>query len=338
MNDKNADRWTRISATLGAGAWAVLATLAAIGRAPLGSIELLFLFAPLVIVPLGLHLGRMMAPGGPAWLDGVVLVIQPFAAGLTVASFWFPTGVVAGLLVGPWAVVCGLIALRGLLGIAFGAHRPVTSTAINVGRMDLALAAGWLLVSRLGIHLSFQEPIVLLTAVHFHYTGFATALLAATVSEFARRQGHKTRLLAWLVMLTVLVPFVVAAGFVFSIFLKVMAVAMLSTSVTGVALYTLWLSKDLESGTARGFIRVSSIAVLGGMTLATIYGIGDALGKDWLQIPRMAGPHGLLNGLGFVLLGLLGWMVEQSAAPHTPAAFFPSARQHDAHPSEKSTV
>jgi len=320
MDDGNTDRWARISATLGAGLWAVLAALAAGRRAPLGSIELLFLLAPLVIVPLGIRLAGIIAPGNAAWLDGVILMVQPFGAGLTVAAFWRPQGTVAGALVVPWAIVCGSIALQGLLGVMRGADRSLTTIAINIGRMDLVLAAAWLLLSRWGIHSGFQEPIVLLTAVHFHYTGFATALIAATVLHFARRQKGTARPLGWLVALAVLVPFVIAAGFVFSPSLKVAAVVLLSVSLAGVSLYTLRLSKELENGTARGFIRVSSVAVLAGMTLATIYGIGDALGKPWLLIPRMAGTHGLLNGVGFVLFGLLGWIVEQSAPRHATNA------------------
>lgn len=53
------------------------------------------------------------------------------------------------------------------------------------------------------------------------------------------------------------------------------------------------------------------------MCLASIYAVGEVLGKDWLLIPRMASTHGLVNALGFVLLGLLGWLVEWNvAAPH----------------------
>jgi hypothetical protein len=152
-----------------------------------------------------------------------------------------------------------------------------------------------------------------LTAVHFHYTGFATALLAAAALDFARRQGHAARLLDWLVAMVVFVPFLVAAGFVFSPLLKLVAVLVLSVSLAGVTVLTLRLSQELQNGTARAFIRVSSGAVLAGMALASTYGIGDALGKDWLLIPRMASAHGLLSGLGFVLFGLLGWLVEQSA-------------------------
>lgn len=45
-----------ITASLaGALLWAILAASAGRGSAPLGVIELLFLFAPLVVVPLGPH-------------------------------------------------------------------------------------------------------------------------------------------------------------------------------------------------------------------------------------------------------------------------------------------
>lgn len=112
------------------------------------------------------------------------------------------------------------------------------------------------------------------------------------------------------VALVVFLPFILAVGFVFSSTLKLVAVLALSASVTGLALAQLWLSNTLGSRTARGFLRVSAVAVIAGMVLAAAYELGDAFRKDWLLIPRMASTHGLLNRLGFVLLGLLGWLVE----------------------------
>jgi len=158
--------------------------------------------------------------------------------------------------------------------------------------------------------LGVQEPIVLLTAVHFHYTGFATSLLAGTLAAFLHRRGEKSTAVKILVFLVVFVPFVVALGFVFSPTLKVVGAVVLSASLAGLALAQFWFSKELLTSTARGFLRVSAAAVIVGMALAATYALGDALGKDWLLIPRMASTHGLLNGLGFVLLGLLGWLVE----------------------------
>jgi len=52
--------WAPMCATGGAGVWAGLAVLARAGICRMGGIELLFLFAPLVIVPLGMALGRVM--------------------------------------------------------------------------------------------------------------------------------------------------------------------------------------------------------------------------------------------------------------------------------------
>src|SRR5713101_7281922 len=105
MNADQAERWARSSATAGAVAWAVLGSLAGAGKAPLGVIELLFLFAPLVIVPLGLELGRVVMPVELQRTEDAARILQPLAAGLAVASFWFSPGWAAGALVAPWVTI-----------------------------------------------------------------------------------------------------------------------------------------------------------------------------------------------------------------------------------------
>ena len=191
MNAAQSDRWARVSATLGAAAWVVLTSLAGAGRAPLGVIELLFLFAPLVVVPLGLELARKAVPSRSPGLEDAAQALQPFAAALLVFSFWTPIGRTALLLAVPWGIVCLLTAVAGL-GLLLRRELSLPGIAAGMARADLAIAAAWLLSSRLGFHLAgFQEPIVLLTAVHFHYTGFATALMAAVALTFARRTGRR---------------------------------------------------------------------------------------------------------------------------------------------------
>jgi hypothetical protein len=59
-----AERWGAGWALAGAAAWAGVAVLARMGIARIGVIELMFLFAPLVIVPLGMELGRVGGGGG----------------------------------------------------------------------------------------------------------------------------------------------------------------------------------------------------------------------------------------------------------------------------------
>ncbi len=311
MSFELSEHWTRVSAILGAVVWVFLTMLAAMGKAPLGVIELLFLFAPLVVVPLGLALGRLVAPLELRVIDRTARILQPVAAALVIGSFWFSPGWKAGALAGPWLIVSGLVALAGIASLVRDRSRSLAALAVNVGRIDLGIAGYWLVLSRLGSRpLGVQEPIVLLTAVHFHYTGFASSLLAGTTVAFLQRRGEESRIIHALVWLVAFLPFVVASGFVFSPTLKVFAAVALSVSVAGLALAQLWLARGVKTGAARGFLRLSAASVIVGMGLAAVYAIGDSLGKDWLLIPRMAGTHGVLNGLGFVLLGLLGWLLE----------------------------
>jgi hypothetical protein len=51
------------------------------------------------------------------------------------------------------------------------------------------VGGAWLVASRLGMRpMGIQEPIGLLTAVHFHFAGFATAMIAAAMLRFV--EGH----------------------------------------------------------------------------------------------------------------------------------------------------
>jgi YndJ-like protein len=311
VTTESRERWDRGSATAGIIVWAALAGLSGAGKAPLGVIELLFLLAPLVIVPLGTSLAGAIAPVKNSPLSDAARILQPFAGLLAVGSFWMSPGPRAAVFASPWIIVCALWALAGAITIFAGDVRTIPALAANVGRIDLAIAAAWLAVSRLGFGpLGFQEPIPLLTAVHFHFTGFGTAILAAAAAAFARRSGKAMRPTNLIVTAAVLLPFVIAAGFVFSPTLKMVAVAMLSTSVISLAIWQFALASRMRNWTARIFLALSSLAVVAGISLAAIYAIGDWLGKPWLTIPRMASTHGWLNGVGFVLLGLLGWLVE----------------------------
>jgi hypothetical protein len=169
--------------------------------------------------------------------------------------------------------------------------------------------------------MGIQEPIGLLTAVHFHFAGFATAMIAGATLQFAEaRMGGRDTLLRWVrgvVVLVLLMPFVVAAGFVISPGLKMVAAMVLSASVAGLAGFVWMCSSCVESGTARGFLRASASAVFVGMALSGTYGVADLVKSDLLTIPRMASTHGVLNAVGFCLLGLLGWLMQGEPRPFT---------------------
>jgi hypothetical protein len=307
------ERWTSGVALSGALVWALLAGLAGVQRVPLGVIELLFLFAPLVMVPLALTLADAVnAPGFPA-LEAAARALQPLAAIIVVAAFWWGPGRVAGILAIPWAIVCGAIALSGLYGLRARVSAPALFA--NIARIDLGLAGVWLLMSRFGVHSQFQEPIVLLTAVHFHYSGFATSIIAVSGWRLAERSGRDPRWWRWVVPAVAFLPFAIAAGFVFSPALRAAAAVAFSVAVATLAILLLRQSAMFHSLTARLFVGIAASFVLLGMAFASAYAIGEFTQRQWLTIPRMASTHGWFNALGFVMPALLGCLIELRSIP-----------------------
>jgi hypothetical protein len=314
--------WAARSATVGAAVWAVLAVLARVGVARIGAIELMFLFAPLVIVPLGMELGRVMGPLG--WADEAARRLQPVGAAAAVVAMLLPPGRGAGVTALGWMIVCGLMGWSGVVALERSisegrtGESPVptwtvfTRVVLAIARIDLVVGGGWLVASRLGMRpMGIQEPIGLLTAVHFHYSGFATATIAAATLVFAQKRAAQ-RWLPGVVLMVAGLPFLVAAGFVISPALKMVAAALFSASVAVLAVFLRLVGRRAEDGMARILLQIASGAVFAGMILAGTYAVADFLGSDALTIPQMVRTHGILNAMGFCLPGLLGWLVESS--------------------------
>jgi len=91
---------------------------------------------------------------------------------------------------------------------------------------------------------------------------------------------------------------------------KMAAAILFSASVAALAISLRALGKKAENATARILLQVAAGAVFAGMMLSGIYAFADYLGSDVLTIPQMARTHGILNAMGFCLMGLLGWLVE----------------------------
>lgn len=310
---------TQIVATAGVAVWAVIAVAARMGAAHIGAIELMFLFGPLVVVPLGMELGGLI--GGTGRLERWARRLQPAGAALAVAAMLLPPGKRAGELALGWMAVCFLIAGAGATDFSAAwldqggratAASPTPSTTtliVAVGRIDLAVGGAWLFASRLGMRpMGIQEPIGLLTAVHFHFAGFATATIAAATLQASSEQK-------WLKRLCYLVagmPIVVAAGFVISPMLKMGAAILFSMSVAGLAIFLRARGRRAQDGAARILLQIAAGAIFAGMVLSAAYAVADFTGSEALTIPQMARTHGILNAVGFCLTGLLGWIIEKN--------------------------
>lgn len=308
----------------GAAVWAVLAVLAKMGVARIGAIELIFLFAPLVIVPLGMELGSVIADSG--WAEAAARRVQPWGAGFAVAAMCMAPGRNAGLLALGWMVVCGLMAWGGVMALGRilwqrrTGESPVPTrfvlvrAAVAVARIDLAVGGLWLVASRLGMRpMGIQEPIGLLTAVHFHYAGFATGTIGAATLSFVERRGRGRwvvqRWFKGILLAVVTLPIVVAAGFVISPAVRMGAATLFALSVAAMAVFLHSVAGSVRDGMARILLRVAAGAVFAGMVLGAAYAIVVLVGSEALTIPEMARTHGILNSVGFCLPGLLGWLV-----------------------------
>jgi hypothetical protein len=300
----------RHSAILGAAVWLGLLAVTLSGGREIDLLPLLFMLAPLVIVPLGLSLLRRLLP--PYADNNVLLVaslLQPIGALLAGGSFFFPPGRAAGLLAVLWLVVCLLLALNGFLEFVSGAYRSIAAAAGAFSLLYIAVGGIGLVASRLGLTpLGFEEPIILLTAVHFHYAGFAAPILLLALSRAIPAPTVPRTLALRLVAVFVLVgPAVLAAGFLIGPRAKLAAAITVAVGESGLALFTLSVLPHISFGAARTLLAISSVCALLGMTLASLWAIGEYPLQPFLYLSRMVQVHGALNSFGFVLCGFLGW-------------------------------
>ena len=306
----DAQRFAVRSALVGAVLWSVLGVSFFLDVAQMELIPVLFLLGPLVAAPLGLGLLCRDPESNQLLgrLDRFTLRIQLVAAVVAALSFFFPAGPEAGLLAGAWLPICALVAVPAVSKLA---RRRVPSTAeacFLLARLYLLVGGVWLVLSRLGVEaLGFAEPVVILTAVHFHFAGFATALIAgATARALSAADGHASpelRIVSWVVILG---PAFLALGFLVSLAARAVLAMFFAAGLLAFSASVQTRMGRLPAA-VRPLLSVSNAALTFGMILAVIYAFGEYTGRDRLIIPQMARWHGVANGLGFTLCGLLAW-------------------------------
>lgn len=306
--------WIRASTLLGSLAWLLLLGVALPGDTMTATIARLLLLAVLVIIPLALPLAAPPAGARYATLPyRAALIAQPFAAGLVVIAFLMPAGLLAASLASGWLLLTGLVALAGLLRLLSRRNIRSDELCVDAGLLYLPVGAAWMLLNRAGFSpLGFGETIVILTAVHFHYAGFAAPLLAG----LAGRVIASARPALWPLFRVVAAGVIagialVAAGITLARFtpvVEVIAAVLFAASMLGLAALVLLVAVPAtQIRLAQALLAVSAASVLITMLLAGGYAIGRFVGMPLIDIPRMVQFHGWLNALGFVMCGLLAW-------------------------------
>jgi YndJ-like protein len=280
----------------------------------LGPIEILFLLAPVAVVPLAMRLSA--APKDATPPRSAARRLQPWAALAVVASFLVRRGPSAAVLAGVWLTVTGLVAHHGWQRLRRPA-RGVAEVAVSAGCLMLPIGGGWLVLSRLGVGaFGFEEPLVLLTAVHFHYAAYATLVLVGRAGRVLG-ESRAYRLIAGGAMAG---PPLLAAGITFSPRLEIVAAGIIVLAVSGLGALTLVRIVPRVPPAARALLTLSSVSAFAGMACALAYALGEFTGIGTISLGQMARIHGPLNALGFVLAGLIGWTLAPRSHPPTMVA------------------
>jgi hypothetical protein len=292
-----------LQVAIGAALWSAVALFPWDPNRGIGTIEKLFLLGPLVVVPLGLQLVGMDS----RWLTLIA------AAGVAI-SFLTPTGMIAGLLVVPWLMMCIWIAVGGLWKFRTRIAPSTQHLAENcqlVATIGLVVGGIGLLQSRWGMEpMGFREPLVLLVAVHFHFAAFVTPLMAA---EVVARMRDENRKMKWILALCAMggSP-LLAAGYVLHVRgLRLSGATLLVVALMMMAAWGMWNLRRIEPLTARVLLGASAMSAVVAMGYAGVYALADFFGAVWVAIPQMARTHGVLQAAGFSVCGLLGWIVAE---------------------------
>jgi uncharacterized protein (UPF0548 family) len=207
---------------------------------------------------------------------------------LAIASTMLPAGWGAAILALPWLLMCTRVAWSGIKAI----RSKTIPIPVALGLLYLAIGGAWFWADRAGISpLGFGQDIVLLTALHFHFAGFALPVLIYITASGLRKRP----LMSWII--TIAVPLtaigITATHYRLGPFMETLAAIIMSLSACIGALYLLVFAKQTRS-IAMG---VAGVVLLFTMSLAFTYGI-RAYWPYWaLELDHMRAIHGTLNGL-----------------------------------------
>jgi hypothetical protein len=163
--------------------------------------------------------------------------------------------------------------------------------------------------------MDFGEHVPLLTAIHFHFAGFASPILVGFVGRELR--AANTRL--WPIYvgaasLVIVGPAFVAVGIAGVRAVEAPAAAILAAGTATVALLALAAVLRRVGDIARSLLAISSAAAIVAMTLAFLYAVGNPLGISAIGLEDMVRWHGSFNALGYVFCGLLAWNLRRAVS------------------------
>ncbi|MFD4691131.1 YndJ family protein [Streptomyces sp. NPDC058463] len=259
-------------------------------------VGLIVVLGMLVIVPAGLRL-----VGDPAF-DRMRRLWPLFAVPGAVA-LWLPRGATATALACCYALGALLLAAHAPWRLARTRSIRPAEIALLTALVTPSVAALALVAERAGHELfGFGLGILALTVPHFHFAGFAAALVAGLVCRGG--DGPAGRFAALSVPLGTLL---VLVGYFVGDWAELAGAAVLTAGMWTVALLTWRTAHDGRDRATRVLLATSAAVLVATMVLALSWALGEATGLPHPTLTWMAATHGLGNALGFALCSLLAW-------------------------------
>ncbi|MFD4949045.1 YndJ family protein [Streptomyces sp. NPDC058239] len=271
-------------------------------------VGLIVMLGMLVVVPVGLRLA-----GAPE-LDRIRRLWPLFAVPGAVA-LWLPRGVPATALAVCYALGAVLLALHAPLRLFrnLSTSGAPAEIALLTALITPSIAATALVAERSGHTLfGFGLGILALTVPHFHFAGFAAALVAGLVCRIADSPAGRFAALS-----VPLGTLLVLIGYFIGDWAELAGAVVLTAGMWTVALLT-WRSVRVGRGDriTRALLAVSSAVLAVTMVLALSWALGEATGLPHPTLAWMAATHGLGNALGFALCSVLAWRRLQNRIDH----------------------
>ncbi|HWU07952.1 MAG TPA: YndJ family protein [Streptomyces sp.] len=257
-------------------------------------VGLIVMLGMLVIVPLGLGL-----VGDPA-LDRIRRLWPLFAVPGAV-SLWLPRGGGATALALCYALGALLLATHAPRRLARTRSACPAEAALLTALVAPSVAALALVAERAGHELfGFGLGILALTVPHFHFAGFAAALVAGLVCRAGDSAAGRFAALS-----VPLGTLLVLIGYFAGDWTEFAGAVVLTAGMWSIALLT-WRTTPAagRDRLTRGLLTVSAGVLAVTMVLALSWALGEATGLPHPTLAWMTATHGLGNALGFALCAL----------------------------------
>ncbi|MFI6647903.1 YndJ family protein [Streptomyces sp. NPDC050529] len=266
-------------------------------------VGLIVMLGMLVIVPVGLRLADVPEPAR-------IRRLWPLFAVPGAVALWLPRGPAATVLALGYGLGTVLLALHAPARIV-RRPQPLLSwrtapaeVALLTALVTPAVAATALVAERSGRPLfGFGLGILALTVPHFHFAGFAAALVSGLVSRVADSAAGRFAALS-----VPLGTLLVLIGYFIGDWAELAGAVVLTAGMWTVAFLTWRTVRPAARDRPTRLLLAASAAVLAAtMVLALSWALGEATGLPHPTLTWMAATHGVGNALGFALCSVLAW-------------------------------